>query len=226
MATRPRSRAGALRTTDWTIHRMRDGWNRRSGMRAWTSSRAPTRACRRCATMNSARSPTMARPECRTTRARATGSSRASRGVPIAARKGFAGSSAPERTWMCCAWTTTTSAGSRGSSRRGPRARPRTLHTIDASWKARDSRKPRRVRSDGREQKTTEQRMSKGKLAVLAVIAALVAAFFIFDLRQYISLEFFQAKRAAIEAYRDANPVQATLAFFAVYVAVTALSLP
>ena len=68
--------------------------------------------------------------------------------------------------------------------------------------------------------------MSKGKLAVLAVIAALVAAFFIFDLRQYISLEFFQAKRAAIEAYRDANPVQATLAFFAVYVAVTALSLP
>ena len=68
--------------------------------------------------------------------------------------------------------------------------------------------------------------MSKGKLAVLAVIAALVAAFFFFDLRQYISLEFFQAKRAAIEAYRDSNPVQATAAFFAIYVAVTALSLP
>ena len=68
--------------------------------------------------------------------------------------------------------------------------------------------------------------MSKGKLAVLAVIAALVAAFFIFDLRQYISLEYFAAKRAAIEAYRDAHPLQAAAAFFAVYVAVTGLSLP
>ena len=68
--------------------------------------------------------------------------------------------------------------------------------------------------------------MSKGKLAVLAVIVALVAAFFIFDLRQYLSIEYFQAQRAAIEAHRDANPVQATAAFFAIYVAVTALSLP
>ena len=68
--------------------------------------------------------------------------------------------------------------------------------------------------------------MTKGKLAVLAVIAALVAAFFILDLRQYISLEYFQSKRAAIEAYRDAYPLQAAGAFFLVYVAVTGLSLP
>ncbi len=68
--------------------------------------------------------------------------------------------------------------------------------------------------------------MTKGKLAVLAVIAALVAAFFIFDLRQYISLEYFKAQRAAIEAYRDSRPLQAAAAFFAVYVAVTGLSLP
>ena len=38
--------------------------------------------------------------------------------------------------------------------------------------------------------------MSKGKLVVLAVIAALIAAFFIFDLRQYLSLEYFKASRA------------------------------
>ncbi len=68
--------------------------------------------------------------------------------------------------------------------------------------------------------------MSKGKLAMLAVIVALVVAFFVLDLRQYISLEFFQSKRAQIEAYFHAYPVQTGLAFFAVYVAVTGLSLP
>ena len=68
--------------------------------------------------------------------------------------------------------------------------------------------------------------MNKGKLAVLVVIVALVAAFFIFDLKQYVSIEYFQAKRAVIEAYFAANPVQTGLIFFAVYVAVTGLSLP
>jgi len=68
--------------------------------------------------------------------------------------------------------------------------------------------------------------MSKGKLVVLAVIAALIAAFFIFDLRQYLSLEYFKASRATIEAYRDAHPLQAALGFFAIYVVVTGLSLP
>ena len=33
--------------------------------------------------------------------------------------------------------------------------------------------------------------MSKGKLAVLALIVALVAAFFVFDLKQYFSIEYF-----------------------------------
>ena len=42
--------------------------------------------------------------------------------------------------------------------------------------------------------------MSKGKLAVLLALAALVAAFFALDLRQYFSIEFFQAKRALIGA--------------------------
>ena len=68
--------------------------------------------------------------------------------------------------------------------------------------------------------------MSKGKLAVLAIIAASVAAFFILDLRQYLSLDYFERQRAAIEAYRAAHPVEAAAAFFAIYVAVTGLSLP
>ncbi|HUQ29665.1 MAG TPA: FAD-dependent oxidoreductase [Usitatibacter sp.] len=68
--------------------------------------------------------------------------------------------------------------------------------------------------------------MSKGKLLVLALIVALVAAFFVFDLRQYISIEYFQSRREAIEGYFQSNPLQTGLAFFAVYVAVTGLSLP
>ena len=68
--------------------------------------------------------------------------------------------------------------------------------------------------------------MTKGKLAVLAVIAALVAAFFVLDLRQYVSIEYFQSQRAAIEAYVAAHPVAAGAIFFAIYVAATGLSLP
>jgi len=68
--------------------------------------------------------------------------------------------------------------------------------------------------------------MNKGKLAVLVVVAAGVAAFFAFDLRQYFSIEYFQSQRAAIEAYTQANPVRASAAYFLLYVAVTGLSLP
>jgi pyruvate/2-oxoglutarate dehydrogenase complex dihydrolipoamide dehydrogenase (E3) component/uncharacterized membrane protein YdjX (TVP38/TMEM64 family) len=68
--------------------------------------------------------------------------------------------------------------------------------------------------------------VNKGKLAVLAVIVALVAAFFVFDLKQYVTIEYFQSQRAAIEAYFQANPLRAAAVFFLVYVAVTGLSLP
>ena len=68
--------------------------------------------------------------------------------------------------------------------------------------------------------------MKKGKLLVLAAIVALVVAFFALDLKRYVSLEYFQAQRAAIEAYHAANPLETAAIFFAVYVVVTGLSLP
>jgi len=68
--------------------------------------------------------------------------------------------------------------------------------------------------------------MSKGKLAVFALIIALVVAFFAFDLKQYFSIDYFQSKRAAIDAYYASHPMQAIAIFFVVYVAVTGLSLP
>jgi pyruvate/2-oxoglutarate dehydrogenase complex dihydrolipoamide dehydrogenase (E3) component/uncharacterized membrane protein YdjX (TVP38/TMEM64 family) len=68
--------------------------------------------------------------------------------------------------------------------------------------------------------------LSKSKLLVLAVIAAAITAFFVFDLKQYVSLDYFQAQRAAIEAQVQAYPLRTALLFFGAYVAVTGLSLP
>jgi pyruvate/2-oxoglutarate dehydrogenase complex dihydrolipoamide dehydrogenase (E3) component/uncharacterized membrane protein YdjX (TVP38/TMEM64 family) len=68
--------------------------------------------------------------------------------------------------------------------------------------------------------------MRPGKLLLLAVIAALTAAYFAFDLGQYLSLDYFKAQQSAIESYRASYPWQAALVFFLVYVVVTGLSLP
>ena len=64
------------------------------------------------------------------------------------------------------------------------------------------------------------------KLAVAAVIAAAIAAFFALGLHHYLSLDTFRAQRAAVDAYVSASPVASALAFFLIYVAVAGLSLP
>ena len=68
--------------------------------------------------------------------------------------------------------------------------------------------------------------MKKTKLIVLILVVAAIAAFFIFDLGKYFSLDYFKSQQALIEGYYAANPVQTGLIFFLAYVAVTALSLP
>jgi uncharacterized membrane protein YdjX (TVP38/TMEM64 family) len=68
--------------------------------------------------------------------------------------------------------------------------------------------------------------MDTKRLLVLIIVLAGVSAFFVLDLGQYLSPAFFQAQRARIEAFHAAHPLQTALLYFAVYVAVTALSLP
>lgn len=68
--------------------------------------------------------------------------------------------------------------------------------------------------------------MTRGRFIVLLVIAVLVAAFFALDLGRFLSLDYFKAQQAAIDAYYRENPLRTVLAFFLVYVAVTGLSLP
>ena len=68
--------------------------------------------------------------------------------------------------------------------------------------------------------------MKFSRIALLVAVVALIAAFFVFDLGRYLSLEFFATQRQAILDYEAANPVLAAVAFFVVYVVVTGLSLP
>jgi uncharacterized membrane protein YdjX (TVP38/TMEM64 family) len=65
------------------------------------------------------------------------------------------------------------------------------------------------------------------KKAVLAlVLIGAIAAYFVFDLGQYLSLENFKARQAEIVAAKDANPALYIAGFFLLYVAVTGLSIP
>ena len=68
--------------------------------------------------------------------------------------------------------------------------------------------------------------MKTGKILVLLIIVAAIAAFFIFDLGHFFTIDEFKSRQAAIEAFYTANPLQTALVFFIGYIAVTALSLP
>ncbi len=61
-------------------------------------------------------------------------------------------------------------------------------------------------------------------LALLLVLA--IAAWFAFDLGQYLTLDTLKAQRDAILAYYEANPLLVLALFFLVYVVLTALSVP
>ena len=67
--------------------------------------------------------------------------------------------------------------------------------------------------------------MIKKAILVLVLISA-IAAYFVFDLGQILSLESFKASQADIVAAKDANPALYIAGFFILYVAVTGLSIP
>ncbi len=64
------------------------------------------------------------------------------------------------------------------------------------------------------------------KAILVLVLLGAIAAYFIFDLGQVLSLENFKASQADIVAAKDANPVLYIAGFFLLYVAVTGLSIP
>jgi len=68
--------------------------------------------------------------------------------------------------------------------------------------------------------------MTRSRFVVLLTIVAAVVAFFALDLGQYFSLVYVKEQQASIGAFYEAHPLSTALGFVAVYVAVTALSLP
>ncbi len=68
--------------------------------------------------------------------------------------------------------------------------------------------------------------MSKSRWAVLVVIAALLAAFFVFDLGQHLNLATLKSRQADLQAFYEGHRLLTVGLFFLTYVAVTGLSLP
>ena len=67
---------------------------------------------------------------------------------------------------------------------------------------------------------------SYGRILLLLAITLAVAAFFLFDLGDHLSLASLKARQADLAALVEARPAMVIAAFFLLYVAVTALSLP
>ena len=68
--------------------------------------------------------------------------------------------------------------------------------------------------------------MTPSRIALLLFVTALIVAFFIFDLQQFLSLEMLKSKQAEFEAYRLNHPGASIAVYALVYIAVTGLSLP
>jgi len=68
--------------------------------------------------------------------------------------------------------------------------------------------------------------MRTSKIVIVLVIVLAIAAFFAFDLGQYLNLDYFKSQQATIDRFFRENPFLTAGIYFAVYVTVTALSLP
>ena len=68
--------------------------------------------------------------------------------------------------------------------------------------------------------------MNHKRLAIFALVAVFIVAFFAFDLSQYFSLAYLKSQQAAVAAQVSSQPLLSAGIFFVAYVAVTALSLP
>ena len=64
------------------------------------------------------------------------------------------------------------------------------------------------------------------RLALALLFALAFAAWFLFDLGQYLTLDAIKAQQGAIDAYYQARPLAVLAVFFLVYVILTALSVP
>src|SRR5581483_9316661 len=69
-------------------------------------------------------------------------------------------------------------------------------------------------------------RLRGGRLVVLLLVAAAIIAFFASGAHRYLSFERLKAEQAHLDAWYRAHPAATAAGFFALYVAVTGLSIP
>ena len=68
--------------------------------------------------------------------------------------------------------------------------------------------------------------MNYKKAGLLLLMTVLIAAFFVLDLERYLSLDFLKQSQSAFADLYARKPLQIAVTYFAIYVAVTALSIP
>ena len=68
--------------------------------------------------------------------------------------------------------------------------------------------------------------MKNTRIVILAVLAALLVSYFVFDLDRFLTLEYVQSQLEAVERYKDANFTLFAAGYFVIYMLVTALSIP
>lgn len=68
--------------------------------------------------------------------------------------------------------------------------------------------------------------MNKTKLLIALLVLAAVSCYFYFDLGRFLDLVYIQSQLGQIQEFKDENFVYAATLYFAIYVAVTALSIP
>ncbi len=68
--------------------------------------------------------------------------------------------------------------------------------------------------------------MTRSKLVIIAIVAVLAALFFLFDLGQYLTLEYLKSESDNFQQMYQDNKMSTLLLFMLVYIVVTALSLP
>ena len=68
--------------------------------------------------------------------------------------------------------------------------------------------------------------MNRTRIVVLGLIVVLAASYLLFDLGQYLTLDYAQAQLARIQDFRDQNFALTGLVYFSIYVLIAALSIP
>ena len=64
------------------------------------------------------------------------------------------------------------------------------------------------------------------KIVLFAVLACLVAAFFLLDLNRYFTLDYIKQSRESFAAFYAQNRILTIAVYMLLYIAITALSLP